>query len=340
MEYPKHSFNSDKATINDIQTHPKFLKLKRLPDFSTYESMVMTINMFGLQPIDDNPLKNAHFQETNEDTNLLSYEDLEDVEWKEEISKSKIYKSDDNLDYKKTIIDAAIKQAKEYEKNMNAYHDIMCPYYNFRGATGIISMQSMCGKITDTPKNILIGKYEVRLCKIKKNYDAITNIIFNAGFTDSLKIPFEFVLKINGQVLCSSSVTKCTFIQFPNFIINSPKNHMGQKIEIYMRTDCPIAYTKCEYKINYDIILFDIQSRQNIFTKDKMHIFETTAGTICIDALGLIGVRYPKQLLDMVHADFKKFYEAYNLDEMDTKSNNSNNDNNNHEINENINITI
>ena len=224
-------------------------------------------------------------------------------------------------------------------------------YYTFKDCRGISSTQTIIKYDLSQKHTVLPGNYmEKKIHTIGANYDAISNIRVKITHFGQMIIAdnLEFVLKVNGNLLCSQTVMNqqiinCDFIKLPNFITKHPKIE-SQKVEIYVRAkkEClNFTHMDTTIKIDYDVILFDNVSRAKIFNECNIYMFETATGVICVGTKqGIFGTRYMTQLLDTVSTDFSEHLYSSNLLANKEKEKEGEDDHNKEEISENIKITI
>lgn len=281
----------------------------------------------------------------------------------------KIVKYADNMTYENMVSALIAFENEEFTKKMNVpiYQNVTMPYdtlqsahpwptpccdffylsnkpfifdlqyYGFSDGKGISSKQSVIKKINDNKMFKLINGWQKKIHTIKGvNYDAITNVSVSLL---NYHEPFELILKVNNNILCSRmtvsdhKISNYEFIKFPNFILNDQKDQKSQKIEIFIRSANNINLnSKFSCDIEYDIILFDNITRTNIFTFCKTYMFETSTGIICVGSNGMYGPKYNSQLINSVDNNFKYLYNVDNVAIEDEIINN--------ELNENIKICI
>jgi hypothetical protein len=194
------------------------------------------------------------------------------------------------------------------------------PFFEFKNIRGLSSTQTVVAKYGSYKQ---LGQYkEFKICTIDDgNFEGITNIKINMTTNKpifkpvGMVEPIEFVLKINGNLICSrtmvfdfspSSFISYDFISFPNVIINHPKRRREMKIELYARQK--FISSGFMFFINYDHILFTSSSKAKIANGCDRYVFETSTGVLCMGINDMVAVRYFTQLYDTVPNEFKKLY--------------------------------
>ena len=275
--------DNDFEIINKIQSDPKYLSIKKYQDGLTYESMLSLL-----------------FNDNHDDDEYLPIASYPGKKYGG-LYQSKVIKGEENDTYTSS-------------------------YFNFKDFKGISSKQTIVCKYRNY-KNLCDGFNEFKLGTIDyMNSDAFTNIkVITKPIYECLdhinKVELiEFILRVNGNIICSktmpidfSNPTICNFIDSPNYIINILKN---QKITIHTRHN--FLCTAINFKIEYDHILFTNNSRWKL-SKLHKYIFKTTTDVICVAHTDKMAVRYFSQFIETIHDDFKKFY-IINENNLDTSN--------------------
>jgi len=197
------------------------------------------------------------------------------------------------------------------------------PFFEFKNIIGLSSTQTVITKY-GSYKELSDQIKEFKICTIDDvNFDGITNIRIRMNTYKAIfKVmdvvePIEFILKVNGNLLCSrtivfdfkpASFATYDFINFPNIIINHPKRRREMKLEIYARQR--FISSGFIFFINYDHILFTSSSRVKIANGCDRYMFETASGVLCMGNNDMVAARYFTQLYDTVPNEFKKLYIA------------------------------
>lgn len=278
---------NDFEIINKIHSDPKYLSIKKYQDGLTYEYMLSLL-------FNDN---------NNDDDEYLPIASYPGKKY------GGLYQS---------------KVIKEHGKEEDEIYT--SSYFNFKDFKGISSKQTIVCDYRNY-KKLHYGFNEFKLGTIDyMNSDAFTNIkVITKPIYECLdhlnKIELiEFILRVNGNIICSktmpidfSNPIICNFIDSPNYIINVSKN---QKITIHARQN--FLCSAINFKIEYDQILFMDNSRWKL-SKLHKYIFKTTTDVICVAHTDKMAVRYFSQFIGTIHDDFKKFY-IINENNLDTSN--------------------
>ena len=302
----KMSYDNDQ--LKEIQESPNYLKIVKYTDNMSYESMLLAL-INNDKKINQVEINNIWKQKVK-----MPYDDIDQTD------QNKLKITENLFDLPKLDDTPESSFGHWPSPNCNFFYCNDKPftfgqqYYDFKNTHGISSTQNIIKKINSNDNELikLIDNYwQMKICRIKgTNYDALTNInisIFSGLNGDAT----ELILKINNNIICSkfiqNNVTDCEFIKFPNFILNcNPSQQKEQKVELFIRGKNHTIYnSKFSFDIKYDVILFDMKSRSNIFTFCNNYIFKNNNGIICQGLNGVYAVKYMSQLIETIPDEFK-----------------------------------